>query len=89
MNYKMKSLFERKKKSLLMITSYLMLTFKYKVQIFLFNQPVRINLMEKQMIWCSEQNNSSNWSLPPGEGGGGWFYPHTLMFEKKIVILKI
>ncbi len=38
--------------------------FKYKVQIFLFNQLVRImfriHFMEKQRIWWSEHSNYSN-----------------------------
>ncbi len=53
--------------------------FIYKVQIFWFNQlGIYSTLMEKLRIWCSEQNNYSNCSLPPGA-----LYPQT-MFEKKI-----
>ncbi len=59
------------KKSLLMI--------KYIVKIFVFNQLVRINLMEKQRIRCSEQNNYSNCSLPPGG-----VLPHTLCLRKEL-----
>ncbi len=92
MNYKMTIVYLRKKKVLAddnWLASYLMLTwdhFKYKVQTFLFNQPVRINLMEKQRICCSEQNNYSNCPLPPGGvlphlvGG----LPLTLCLRKKI-----
>ncbi len=35
--------------------------------------------MEKQRIWCSEQNNYSNCPLPPGG-----VLPHTLCLRKKL-----
>ncbi len=52
---------------------------KYIVKIFVVNQLVRINLMEKQRIRCSEQNNYSNCSLPPGG-----VLPHTLCLRKEL-----